>query len=332
MSVDESLSEIDAIGIGRKGTIDKPQLLSTPFWTVDTLFFMTPLHDNILLFLYALSQIIEWSKMDESTGVPSLSKLNIENVDVCIPALPEQTIIGTFFRTLDDTITLHRRKLDGLKELKRAYLQQMFPQAGESVPRVRFAGFTEPWEERKLGEISSKITEKNKNTAFTETLTNSAKYGIISQRDFFDKDISNEKNLSGYYVVRPDDFVYNPRISNFAPVGPINRNLLNRTGVMSPLYYVFRISVGDATYIEKYFESGCWHDFMFLNGDNGVRADRFNIKDSIFAEMPIPFPSIPEQAAIGIFLRNLDEHIDVQQQKLNYLKQLKSAYLQKTFV
>ena len=82
------------------------------------------------------------------------------------------------------------------------------------IPKLRFPGFTGAWEQRKLGEISKKVTKKNKDNTYTETLTNSAEYGIINQRDFFDKDISNQKNLSGYYVVQPDDFVYNPRISN----------------------------------------------------------------------------------------------------------------------
>ena len=247
-------------------------------------------------------------------------------------ASSEQTAIGNFFRTLDTTITLHKRKLDGLKELKNGYLQQMFPQDGESVPRVRFAGFTGNWETRMLMEISSKVTEKNSDREFAETLTNSAEHGIISQRDFFDKDISNEKNLGGYFIVRPNDFVYNPRISNFAPVGPIKRNLLGRTGVMSPLYYVFRVAAGNLTYIEKYFESVYWHEFMKLNGDNGVRADRFNIKDSVFEEMPIPFPSLSEQKAIGELFHNLDNQIVAQQTKLDNLKQLKSAYLQKMFI
>ena len=126
LSVDESLSEVDAIGIGRKGTIDKPQLLSSPFWTVDTLFYMTALYENDLLFLYALSQNIQWAKMDESTGVPSLSKVNIENVDTFIPAVREQSTIGNFFRTLDDVITLHQRELDKLQNVKKALLVKMF--------------------------------------------------------------------------------------------------------------------------------------------------------------------------------------------------------------
>lgn len=87
-------------------------------------------------------------------------------------------------------------------------------------------------------------------------------------------------------------------------MGPIKRNRLGRTGVMSPLYYVFRVIEGDRTY---HFESVYWHEFMKMNGDNGARSDRFNIKDSVFEEMPVPFPSVAEQTLIGNFFRNLDE-------------------------
>ena len=288
------------------------------------------------LYLYYLLHTDNFKKFGNQMGtglkVFGITFDNLSLFKTNMPSVPEQTAIGNFFRTLDDAITLHKRKLEGLKELKSAYLQQMFPQAGEDLPRVRFAGFTGDWKKRKLGDISTKISDKNRNNEFHETLTNSAEYGIISQRDYFEKDISNEKNLNSYFIVRPNDFVYNPRISNFAPVGPIKRNLLGRTGVMSPLYYVFRITKGNHTFVEKYFETAYWHDFMVLNGDNGVRSDRFNIKDSIFIEMPIPFPSVEEQTLVGSFLHNLDDLIAVQQQKLNQLKQLKFAYMQKMLV
>lgn len=199
------------------------------------------------------------------------------------------------------------------------------------TPEIRFSGYSGDWEKRKLGEISEKVTEKNKNNIYSETLTNSAEFGIINQRDFFDKDISNEKNLDGYYVVRPDDFVYNPRISNLAPVGPIKRNKLGRTGVMSPLYYVFRTHGVDKIYLEKYFSSNSWHIFMKLNGDSGARSDRFAIKDSLFREMPIPIPSIEEQTKIGDFFKQLDDTIALHQQELTTLKQTKQGFLQKMF-
>ena len=247
------------------------------------------------------------------------------------PNLDEQEKIGQFFKQLDDTIDLHQRKLDLLKEQKKGYLQKMFPKNGAKVPELRFAGFADDWEERKLGDISYKVKEKNKTGEFTETLTNSAEYGIINQRDFFDKDISNAKNLTGYYVVKNDDFVYNPRISNFAPVGPIKRNKLGRTGVMSPLYYVFRTHDIDKNYFEKYFDTVYWHRFMELNGDSGARADRFAIKDSVFVEMPIPYPTMDEQQKIGSFFQQLDNTITLHQLKLDLLKEQKKGFLQKMF-
>ena len=263
------------------------------------------------------------------------AKLNADvmmKLNILLPTFVEQEKIGSLFSLLDKTIALHQRKLDLLKEQKKGYLQKMFPKNGAKVPELRFAGFADDWEERKLGDISYKVKEKNKTGEFTETLTNSAEYGIINQRDFFNKDISNAKNLTGYYVVKNDDFVYNPRISNFAPVGPIKRNKLGRTGVMSPLYYVFRTHDIDKNYLEKYFDTVYWHRFMKLNGDSGVRADRFAIKESVFVEMPIPYPTIEEQEKIGSFFKQLDDTIALHQRKLDLLKEQKKGFLQKMFV
>lgn len=109
LSVNDKLSDVNAIGIGRKGTIDKPQLLKAPFWTVDTLFFLTPIDGYSLSFLFALAQQIKWKSLDESTGVPSLSKSVIEKIDKDFPSIEEQIKIGTFFKQLDQTITLHQR-------------------------------------------------------------------------------------------------------------------------------------------------------------------------------------------------------------------------------
>ena len=127
LSVNESLSNIDAIGIGRKGTIDKPQYLKAPFWTVDTLFYLTALDKHSILFLYYLMQLMPWKKFDESTGVPSLSKTTIDNINGYVPSNPkEEELISTLFNQLDKSITLHQRKLDHLQLQKKALLQQMF--------------------------------------------------------------------------------------------------------------------------------------------------------------------------------------------------------------
>ena len=199
------------------------------------------------------------------------------------------------------------------------------------VPKLRFPGFAGDWEERKLGDLSEKVMEKNIHHTYTETLTNSAEYGIISQRDFFDKDISNNANLDGYYVVKNDAFVYNPRISTTAPVGPIKRNKLGRTGVVSPLYYVFQTHDIDNTFLETYFSTRYWHQFMKLNGDSGARADRFAIKDAAFKEMPLPYPVNEEQQCIGAFFEQIDNLINLHQRKLTHLQEKKKSLLQKMF-
>ncbi|WP_302046475.1 restriction endonuclease subunit S [Leuconostoc lactis] len=126
LSVDKSLSAVDAIGIGRKGTIDKPYLLKAPFWTVDTLFYAIPKQNVDLQFSLAIFKKINWKKFDESTGVPSLSKSAINSVKVVVPVYEEQQKIGSFFKQLDDLITLHQRKLDILKKQKKGFLQKMF--------------------------------------------------------------------------------------------------------------------------------------------------------------------------------------------------------------
>ena len=180
---------------------------------------------------------------------------------------------------------------------------------------MHYFDFHYSWEQSKLSEIADKVTEKNAGLQYVETFTNSAEFGIISQRDFFDHDIAKLGSLDGYYIVKNEDFVYNPRISTSAPVGPINRNKLGRTGVMSPLYTVFRLHDIDATYLEYFFKCGYWHSFMNFNGDSGARSDRFSIKDNVFFQMPIPIPHIDEQRKIGELLTRLDHLITLHQRK-----------------
>ena len=127
LSVSEALSyDKDAIGIGRKGTIDKPYILKAPFWTVDTLFYSIPREKIDLNFAFDIFQNIDWKKKDESTGVPSLSKTAINEIDVLVPQYFEQQALGEFFNGIDNLITLHQRELEKLKNLKKACLEKMF--------------------------------------------------------------------------------------------------------------------------------------------------------------------------------------------------------------
>ena len=185
----------------------------------------------------------------------------------------------------------------------------------DKTPRLRFKGFTEAWEQRKLGNIAFKVTEKNVSNTIKETFTNSAEMGVVSQRDFFDHDIAKADRIDGYYVVENDDFVYNPRISVTAPCGPINRNKLGRKGVMSPLYTVFRIDGINPLFLEWYFKTSCWYAYMYFNGDSGARSDRFSIKNELFFDMPIPTPIEKEQERIGMLLESINNLITLHQRK-----------------
>ena len=267
-----------------------------------------------------------------TTSVAAIYPRTLDSITYCIPCKEEQLKIGYCLKNIDDLITLHQRKYDSLVNVKKAMLEKMFPKNGETVPEIRFKGFIDAWEQRKLGEIAEKLTEKNTDMKYNETFTNSAEFGVISQRDFFDHDVAKADKINGYYIICNDDFVYNPRISVTAPVGPINRNKLGRTGVMSPLYTVFRTKNISNLYLEWFFKGKQWHGFMRFNGDSGARADRFSIKDELFFQMPIPLPVIEEQEKVGVLLKTLDRLITLHQRKLEKLKNIKKSCLEKMFV
>lgn len=132
-------------------------------------------------------------------------------------------------------------------------------------------------------------------------------------------------------MVRKNYFVYNPRISNQAKFGPINRNKLDESGIISPLYLVFTVHDIDESFLETLFQTTTWHRFMYQNGDTGARADRFAIKDSTFMSMPIKVPSLEEQHKLALAFQKLDRTITLHEEKKRQLERLKSSLLQKMF-
>ena len=267
--------------------------------------------DSKYLFQFLKAPFLMDYVSKKATGgtIKHLNQNILVDFPIATPSKAEQVRIGEYFSNLDNLITLHQRK---------PYFWNKF--------------IVIDWEQRKLNEIADKVSEKNKNNEFSEPFTNSAEQGIISQKDYFDREIVNNENLNGYYIVRNDDFIYNPRISVTAPVGPINRNRLGRNGVMSPLYTVFRTHDIDNLYLEFYFKTTKWHRFMKLNGDSGARFDRFTISSTQFMEMPIPYPTLEEQQKIGEYFDSFDNLITLHQRKCEELKNIKKFMLQNMFV
>ena len=328
-------NEGNKILVSARGNAGFVNIIKTRYWAGNSCYSIDIIdkNKNNVDFTYYEMKLKEniFIKNQQSATIPSVSKSTVENFKLLMPLIQEQTKIGSFFSTIDSLISKTEKELEEYRELKRGMLQKMFPKNGADVPEIRFPGFTDAWEQRKLSEIADKVTEKNAGLQYIETFTNSAEFGIISQRDFFDHDIAKMSSLGGYYIVRNEDFVYNPRISTSAPVGPINRNKFGRIGVMSPLYTVFRPHDVDTTYLEYFFKSKYWHSFMNFNGDSGARSDRFSIKDSVFFEMPIPLPYIEEQRKIGEHLTQLDNLITLHQRELDRLLELKKGFMQKMF-
>lgn len=200
------------------------------------------------------------------------------------------------------------------------------------TPKLRFKEFSDDWESKKLSNYTEKITRKNKEFLVTNVISNSAKNGLISQRDFFDKDIANQNNIDGYYIVENGDFVYNPRKSIESPYGPINRYNLKDEGVVSPLYLCFKINEKiNGKFLECYFKSSKWYRYIYQNSDQGARHDRVSIKDSEFFKLNSKFPSLEEQEKIASFLSLIDDKIGLQSDKVEALKEYKKGMMQKIF-
>ena len=195
---------------------------------------------------------------------------DITSSEIVFPLKEEQTRIGSFFRTLDTTITLYKRKLDGLKQLKSAYLQQMFPQAGENVPKVRFEGFTGKWVEVALGDIVERVTRKNANLESTLPLTISAQYGLVDQTEFFNKQVAS-RDVSGYFLVKNGEFAYNKSYSNGYPWGAVKRLEKYDMGVLSTLYIVFKPITVDSEFLVQYYETDNWHTEIIKCAAEGAR-------------------------------------------------------------
>lgn len=322
LSVDRALSDIDAIGIGRKGTIDKPYLLKAPFWTVDTLFYAVPKQNIDLQFSLSIFKKINWKKFDESTGVPSLSKTVINSVGASVPSYEEQQKIGSFFKQLDETIALHQRKLDLLKETKKGFLQKMFPKNGAKVPEIRFPGFTEDWEQRTLGDILKEFSIKSKvENEYTVLSSTNSGMEIRNGR------VSGVSNL-GYKIIENGDLVLSPQ--NLW-LGNININNVG-TGLVSPSYKTFKFIKVDPGFIRPQLRTARMLEEYKNSSTQGASVVRRNLELGSFYQITIKIPSDVEQGKIGLFFKQLDNLIALHQRKLDLLKETKKGFLQKMFV
>lgn len=240
-----------------------------------------------------------------------------------MPSLEEQKKMGAFFDQLDHLITLHQRKCEETKKLKKYMLQKMFPQNGQTVPEIRFSGFTDAWEQRKLGDLVDRVTRKNQDLVSELPLTISAQYGLMDQNEFFDKRVAS-KDVSGYYLIENGEFAYNKSTSTDAPWGTVKRLDRYENGVLSTLYIVFGIKENnpvDSDFLVSYYSTNLWHKGIHEIAAEGARNHGLlNIAPADFFETDLTIPQdIEEQKKIGKYFENLERLITLHHRKYIYI-------------
>ena len=250
----------------------------------------------------------------------------IRPIRLYIPSLREQHKISAFIDALEERIGKQRQLVDALKNYTKGVIQHIFRSSHTLIKRSQ-------WQQVRLGDIFKKVSRRNTNGKIKNVITNSAEYGLIPQRDFFDKDIAVDGNTSTYYVIEEGDFVYNPRKSNNAPFGPFNRYTLSEQGIISPLYTCLVLQANiNPSYLAWYFKSDAWHRYIYDNGSQGVRHDRVSMTDNLLMGIPVIYPERKIQDNIANTLDLIESRLHLAQNKLDLLNIERNGFMQQLFI
>ena len=288
-------------------------------------------------FIYRLIQTQQFDDIaNQSTGskMPRADWNLVSNTEFAIPTSQvEQTKIGGYFFTLDNLITLHQRKCDETKQLKKFMLQKMFPKNGEKNPEIRFEGFTDDWEQRKLIDYLDVSNEKNKKGDYkkTDVLSVSGEVGIVNQIEFQGRSFAGV-SVENYGIVNEGDVVYTKSPLKANPYGIIKTNK-GKAGIVSTLYAVYKPKENtDSNFVQIYFElDSRMNSYMHPLVNKGAKND-MKVSDENALKGNVTFPKINEQKAISNFITELDHLITLHQRKCEKLKELKKFMLQNMFV
>ena len=242
------------------------------------------------------------------------------------PEMAEQRRIADLLLLVSSRIDAQRKLVELLKKHKRGVIEQIFGR------RLDMGENPEKWNVVELRDLFSKVARRNRDGKVKNVITNSAEFGLIPQRDFFDKSIAVDGNTDGYYVIRTGDFVYNPRKSTTAPFGPFNRYSGTEDGIISPLYTCL-VPKGKANpdYLAWYFRSTAWHRYVYDNGSQGARHDRVNMTDDLLFGIPVLLPPIAVQERIADGLNAIDARWSSANKVLAHLEKMKRGLLQQLF-
>jgi len=266
-----------------------------------------------------------------STMMHELVAKDFLNEEIAVPSLEEQRRIGAFFDRLDSLITLHQRKYDKLCVLKKSMLDKMFPKGGSLYPEIRFAGFTDPWEQRKCGDILIERNVQHPQSEEYPLVSFTVENGVTPKTERYEREqlVRGDKASKKYKETRLDDIVYNPANLKF---GAISRNKYGNA-VFSPIYVTYEVnkSLALPSYVEMYVTRDTFIQNA-LQYQQGTVYERMSVNTEDFATLEIMLPSKNEQRVIGEFFDNLDNLITLHQRKLELLRNIKKSMLDKMFV
>ena len=270
----------------------------------------------------------------QRSGQPGVNAQEYGEYDLFAPSKEEQQRIGHFLRGIDNLITLHQRKYDKLQVLKKAMLEKMFPKNGSSVPEIRFKGFTDAWEQRKLEDYLTVSAEKNTDNLYTkeDVLSVSGDFGVVNQIEFQGRSFAGA-SVSNYGVVHTGDVVYTKSPLKANPYGIIKANK-GKPGIVSVLYGVYHTRENaNADFIQMYFEQDARLNNYLRPLVNKGAKNTLLISDTDALEGEVCLaPTFDEQKAIGQFFDSLDNLITLHQRELEKLQNIKKSMLEKMFV
>jgi len=329
--VDDFLYDGETVCIGRKGTIDNPRYFNGKIWTVDTLFYTNSFKETLPKFIYFIFQRINWKQHNEASGVPSLSKNTIESIKITLPTLPEQQKIASFFTAIDQKLTHLKRKKTLLEQYKKGVMQKIFAQ------EIRFKdenGKEYPdWERKKLKDVLFEHKTLNSGNKFPEVLSVAKQKGVINQIEHLGRSFA-AKDISNYKVINPYDIVYTKSPTSDYPFGIIKQSQLNRSGVVSPLYGVFKPATPALGFmLHNYFLS--WvntYNYLKPLVEKGAK-NTMNINNNTFlngVKLSLPV-SEREQTKIANFLSTIDKKIDAVAEAIEATECWKKGLMQQMF-
>lgn len=272
--------------------------------------------------LYKMMQLV--SNEVQGTSIKGITKDELLAKEILIPDCEEQKKIGAYLHTLDSLITLHQRKCDETKKLKKYMLQKMFPQNGNKVPEIRFKGFTDEWEQRKLGEVLKERSERANGSE--ELLSVTIGNGVIKQADS-DKRNTASDDKSNYKIVRKGDLPYNSMRMWQGAVGNSEYD-----GIVSPAYTVLvPTEEANSKFFMELFKKESTLQ-IFQRWSQGLTSDTWNLKYPALSTIQFYIPSVFEQTKIADYFIQLDHLITLHQHKCEEIKKLKKFMLQNMFI